>query len=71
MALTEQQRSNIIAVAEEMQEQLVAMSARQRVLFVKLGKLPPTGQTAAADNSVVRMRGCCVLLPCSVNCCSR
>ena len=66
MALTEKQRISIIEVAEDMQEQLIAISAKQCTLFAKLSKLPPTGALSTADNSVVRLRGCSVLLSCSV-----
>ena len=54
MALTEDQRNTIIAEAEEMREQLVAMFGKQRTLFAKLGTLPLAGPMTAPDKSVVR-----------------
>ena len=45
-----------------MREQLVAMFAKQRTLFAKLGAQPPAGPMAAPDNSVVRWRSWCLLM---------
>ena len=53
MALTDEQRTTIVAEAEEMREQLVAMFGKQRQLVAKLATLPPAGPMAPAENSVV------------------
>jgi hypothetical protein len=73
MALTDEQRTTIVAEAEEMREQLVAMFDKQRQLFAKLGTLPPRGPMVSADNSVVcaRLKPTQTLIQCNTPTLSR
>ena len=63
MALTKSQRSTIVAEAEAMREQLVAMFAKQRVLFAELGTLPPAGPMSQPEHNVVRVYSCSAPFP--------